>query len=171
LPRTEFDCNGIRSLTDAGDGISSLVCIQKPRIEWLRQQFADPMAACLTLEIRKNYLQIAREFPQDLTARAARWSWRLRWGDHYDPAELAVTFGERLEYRDALGAHGEPVRGVLDVAAGDNRAVCRFKGGAYLEVREVGARMFANRTRSGNQLIEPRCFFLRIPDPGSRIPA
>ena len=123
------------------------------------------MAACLTLEIRKNDFKIAREFPQDLTARAARRGGRFGWGDHHDPAELAVTFGERLEYRDALGAHGEPVRGVLDVAAGDDRAVCRFKSGAYREVREVGARMFANRMRSGNQRIKPR-----IPHPESRVP-
>ena len=42
-------------------------------------------------------------------------------GDDGDRREVALAFGERLEQRDALGADGEAVRRVLDVAAGEDR--------------------------------------------------
>ena len=52
-----------------------------------------------------------------------------------------MPFRERLEHGDALGADGQAVGGVLDVAAGDDRAVGGFERGADLEsgVRRDGA--------------------------------
>ena len=43
-------------------------------------------------------------------------------GDDGDHRELALAFGQRLEQRDALGADGQAVRRVLDVAAGEDAA-------------------------------------------------
>src|SRR5262249_40241343 len=69
-----------------------------------------------------------------------------------DPREGAVAFGERLEHRDALGADGQAVGGVLDVAAADDRAVGGLEGGADLELRERRVGELARPPRGGDEI-------------------
>ena len=59
-----------------------------------------------------------------------------------------MAFGERLEHRHALGADGQPVGGVLDVAAGDDRRRRRLERGADLEPRIGGLRVTTRARRA-----------------------
>ena len=81
----------------------------------------------LGAQVREDHFEVAAELPQDLPARPARRRRVGRVGHHGDAAEAAVPVRERLEHRDALGAHGQPVGGVLDVAAGDDRCRRRLR--------------------------------------------
>src|SRR4051812_32949724 len=92
-------------------------------------------------EIREDDFEVASELPEDLPARTARRRRRFAVGDDLDASEQAVAFRDRLEHGDALGADGETVGGVLDVAAGDDGAVGGFERGADPELREGGVRM------------------------------
>ena len=74
-----------------------------------------------------------------------------RVGDHGDARERSMPFGHRLEDRDALGANGQAVTGVLDVAAGDDGAVAGLDRRADLEAGEIGDRVFARGARRGDQ--------------------
>ncbi len=72
----------------------------------------------------------------------------LRVSDDDDATELAVAFGQRLEDGHTLGADGQAVGGVLDVAAGDDLAVGGFESRADLEPRVVGERALACSARA-----------------------
>ena len=113
----------------------------EPRVERQRQQVAQPVAPLLGAQVREDHLEVAAELPQDLAARAARRRRVGGVGHHGDAPEAAVALGERLEHRHALGADGQAVGGVLDVAAGDDGAVGGLERGADLEVRVVGVRV------------------------------
>src|SRR5262245_30735519 len=137
------------------------------------------MATRFSFQVRQDHLEIPGEFPQDLPARAAGWGGRLGGRNHDDAPELAVAFGERLEHRDPLGANGQAIRSVLDVAAGDDRPVCGFERSADFETRIISMRVLAHCTRCFYQRLElriPPFESLRAPracrgaDPGSRIP-
>ena len=71
-------------------------------------------------EVGEHDLEVAAVFPQELTAGAARRRQVVGIGDDGDAGEDRVTFGERLDQRDALGAERQAVGRVLDVAAGDD---------------------------------------------------
>ena len=64
-----------------------------------------------------------------------------------------MTFGQRLENGDALGAQRQAITGVLDVAAGDDYAGSGFKRGADLEAGKVGHGVFARGARGGDQRV------------------
>ena len=98
------------------------------------------------------------ELPEDLAAGAAGRRRRCGVGDDGDARELAMPFGERLEHRDALGADGQAVGGVLDVAAGDDRAVGGLERGADLEAASSRrrARSRAARARDATSAAQSR---------------
>ena len=104
-------------------------------------------------QVGQHDLDVAGELPENLTARAARRRRRLGVGHDRNAAKAAMALGERLEHRDALGAHRQAVGGVLDVAAGDDRAVGGFEGGADLEAGVVGDRVFAGGARGLDERI------------------
>src|SRR6185503_5633485 len=56
------------------------------------------------------------------------------------------------EHRDTLGADGQTVGRVLDVAAGDDRAVAGFERGAHPELRERRIRVLAGAPGGGDQI-------------------
>ena len=111
---------------------------QKPCVEWERQQVFQLMARFDALQVRKHDLQVAAELPEHLAARSARRRGLLGVCDDHDSTECAMTFGNRLEHRNPLGANREAVSRVFDVAAGDNLAVRRLERRSNLEVGEAG---------------------------------
>ena len=139
------------------------------------------MAASFACRIRQDQFEISRKLPQHLPTRATGRRRRLGWGDDNHAPERAVSFGKRLEHRDALGADGQAIRGVLDVAAGDDRPVGRFERSADFETGLISVRVLANGAGCLHQYVEfripsaepriPPGSIFRIPDPGSRIPA
>src|SRR5262245_49845637 len=86
---------------------------EQARIERQRQQIAQRVAAGFTPEVGEDHVEVAAELPQNLPAWTARWRWRVRVGDNGDACEAAVAFRQRLEHRDAFGAEGQTVGGVL----------------------------------------------------------
>ena len=129
------------------------------------------MTACLAIQIGKNDLQIAGKLPQNLPARTAWWGGCFRRGDDNHASELAVSFRERLEDGDALGADGQAIRGVFDVAASDDRSIYGFERSADFETGIVSMGVLANRARGSDEVVDPPGCVFRIPDPGSRIPS
>ena len=67
-----------------------------------------------------------------------------------------MSFRQRLEHGDALGADRQAVGGVLDVAAGDDDAVRGLERGADLETREVGDGVLARRARGRDERSQRR---------------
>ena len=94
------------------------------------------MARSHRVQVGKNHFEVPAELPQHLPARAARRRRPIGVGDNGDAPERSMAFGDGFEDRNALGAHREPVGGVLDVRAGDDPAVGRFQRGADFEVRK-----------------------------------
>ena len=105
------------------------------------------MTACLAIQIGKNDLQIAGKLPQNLPARTAWWGGCFRRGDDDHASELAVSLRERLEDGDALGADGQAIRGVFDVAASDDRSIYGFERSADFETGKSSLRMAAGASR------------------------
>ena len=87
-------------------------------------------------EVDQHEFDIAAEFPEDLAAGSAGRSQSVGIGGDGDAAEFSGAFADRLEDGDALGAEGESVGGVFDVAAGVDAAVDVFKRGADQELGE-----------------------------------
>src|SRR5689334_7217790 len=94
------------------------------------------MTSSLGGEVREVDVEVAAELPEDLAARAARRRRRFRVGDDGDAREDVMAFRQRLEHRDALGANRQTVGRVLDVAAGEDRAIAGLERRADLESRE-----------------------------------
>ena len=68
-----------------------------------------------------------------------------------------LPFRQRLEDRDAFGAHRQAVGRVLDVAAGDDLAALGLERGADLETGEIGDRVLTRaRARPRTQLRQSR---------------
>ena len=97
--------------------------LEQPHIKRQWQQVLELMPTGLATKVGKNYFEVATEFPQDLAACTAGWRRRVSVRNDRNATEFAMPFGERLEHRDTLGADREPVRRVLDVAAGDDRPI------------------------------------------------
>ena len=106
------------------------------------------MPTGLAFQVREDYFQIAAELPEDLAACAAGWGRGFGVGDNRDATEFAVAFREGFEHRHALGADGEAVRSVLDVAAGDDEAGRRLQRGADFESGIRGVRVPARTPRA-----------------------
>ena len=72
-------------------------------------------------------------------------------GDDDDAREDVVAVGEGFDERDAFGAEGQAVGGVLDVAARDDVAVGRLERRAYLEAGVAGVRPRAGERGGGDE--------------------
>jgi hypothetical protein len=70
-------------------------------------------------QVREDHGDVAAEFPDDLPTGTAGRGERIRISDDGDGIEAALTFGNGLENRNALGAAGEAERCVFDVATGE----------------------------------------------------
>ena len=116
------------------------------------EEIAQLVATRLAREVRENHFEVAAELPEDLAAGAAGRRRSLGIGHDRHAPELAMSFGQRLEHRHALGADRQPVGGVLDVAAGDHGAVGGFQRGADLELRIARAGKLAGLARGRDQI-------------------
>src|SRR5690348_10930600 len=67
----------------------------------------------LTFEIGEDDGDIAAKLPNELAASAAGRGQRVRVGDDSNRIEAAFAFADGFENGHALGADGEPVRGVF----------------------------------------------------------
>src|ERR1039457_6654026 len=92
--------------------------LQKRRIEWPWEKIFQAEGFRLAVEVGEHQFHIAAELPEDLAASAAGVCQRVGIGHNGHAPELACAFGDRLEDSHALGAEGQAVSGVLDVAAG-----------------------------------------------------
>jgi hypothetical protein len=88
------------------------------------------------VQVRKHQFHIAAELPEDLAASAAGRRQRIGVGHHGHAPELARAFGDGFEDGHALGAEGQAVAGVLDIAAGVDAARGIFQCRADLEMGE-----------------------------------
>lgn len=78
--------------------------------------------------------EIEAEFGQHLPTGA---TWGGGWigvGHHDGPTEASGSRSDRGKHRRALGADGESVRGVLDIAAGEHVAVLALESGTHPEL-------------------------------------
>ena len=110
--------------------------LQESPIKRNGQQFAEAMAPCFATKVREHDFQVAAELPEDLAARSTRWCRTLRVRNDRDAAESLVPLRQRLEHRHALGADGQTVCRVLDVAPGDNRPVNGLERRTHFELRK-----------------------------------
>ena len=84
----------------------------------------------------RTHGNVAAEFPDDLAAGAAGRRQGIGIGDDGDGVEAVFAFRDGFEDRDALGAAGEAVAGVFDVAAGVDSSGFRAERRADAEIRE-----------------------------------
>src|ERR1017187_7812314 len=104
-------------------------------IEGLREKFFQTVGFGLAARVHQDDVHVAAKFPQNLPARAAGRSQHIGIGRHRHAPELAHAFGDGFEHGHALGAEGEAVGGILDVATGMDMAVAVFDGRAHLKLR------------------------------------
>src|SRR5947209_8117670 len=123
----------IQSAGSAASAEAKSKKLQIRNIEWLREQIFQTIRFGLAVQIDQHDFDVAAEFPQNLTAGAARWSKDIRIGRNRGAAELADTLGNGFKHRHALGADGESVGGILHVAAGVNASFGVFDGRAHLK--------------------------------------
>jgi hypothetical protein len=97
--------------------------LQKRRIEGPWEKIFQADGFRLAVQVCEHQFHIAAELPEDLAASAAGRSQRIGIRHHGHAPELARAFGDRFENGHALGAEGQAVSGVLDVAAGVDAAV------------------------------------------------
>src|SRR5688572_23000265 len=99
------------------------------------QQILQSMARLDAGEIRENHFDVPGELPENLPARTAGRGGLCRVRDDSDALERSVSLRHGFEYRDAFGAHRQPVSGILEVAAGDDTTVRRLECGADFKIR------------------------------------
>ena len=97
------------------------------------------------LEVRENHFDVASKLPQDLAARSTWGRGAFGIGDNHDAPKRPEAFRDGFEDGDALGAHRESVRGILDVAAGDDLSIIGLERSADLETRIIGDGPFTGR--------------------------
>ena len=93
------------------------------------------------------------EFGDDLPAGAAGREELLGLADDQDLADLRLAGGDHGEDGVALGAAGQPERGVFDVAAAVDPAVGAEDGRAHAEIRIGGVGFFARLPGRSQQFI------------------
>src|SRR5271157_1143909 len=128
-----------RALQIQSAGAAASVAIKKKKlqirfIEGLREKFFQTVGFGLATQVHQDDVYIAAEFPQNLPARAAGRRQHIGIGRHRHAPELARALGDGLKYGYTLGAEGEAVGGILDVAAGMNAAVAVLDGRAHLKL-------------------------------------
>src|SRR5438445_4053903 len=104
-----------------------------------------------TFQIRHNHGNVAATFPDQLAASAAGRRQHIGVGYHGNGVEAALAFADGFENGDALGAHGEAISGILDVAAAKNPSGGGAKRGANTKIRVRCMRVFPGLPRGGNQ--------------------
>src|SRR5579875_2723789 len=127
--------------------------LQMRGVEGTRKEIERALAFGLAGEIRKNHGNVAAKFPDNLAASAAGRRERIRIGDHGDGFEILLALGNGFENRDALGADGEAVAGVFDVASGENASGFGVDRGADAKFREGRMSVIAGGAGGGNQLV------------------
>src|ERR1019366_1618942 len=147
-----------RALQIQSAGAAASVAIKRKKlqircIEGLREQFFQTVGFGLAARVHQNDVHVAAEFPQNLPARAARRRQHIGIGRHRHAPELAHAFGDGFKYRYALGAEGEAVGGILDVAAGMDAAVAVFDGRAHLKLRIRCEGMGASGQRGADERV------------------
>src|SRR5688572_16325186 len=119
---------------------------QQPGVEGQRQKLRQAHPAGDFGQVAEQDFDVAAILPEELAAGSARRRRVGRIGDHRNACERGVPLRERLVERDALGAHGQPVGGVLDIAPGDDLSAAGFERRADREagIAGVGARACVN---------------------------
>ena len=87
------------------------------RVEWFREEIFHPDCFRFAFEVRHDNGNVAAKFPNELAASAARRRQRVGVSYHGNRVEAALSFADGFEDGDALGANGEAVGSVFDVAA------------------------------------------------------
>ena len=119
--------------------------LQIRSIEGLREKIFQSIGFGFAAQVDQHDFDVAAELPEDLAAGAAGRRESVGIGGHGHAAELADAFGDGFEDGHALGADGEAVSGVLDVAAGVDAAGGVFDGRADLEFGDTARRRFRGR--------------------------
>jgi len=103
------------------------------------------------LQIRHDHGDVAAKFPDQLAASAARRREGISVSDYGNSVEPALAFADGFENGDALGANGEAVGSVLDVAAAKDspRSGTKRRANAKVGVRRM--RVFPCLPRGRNQ--------------------
>jgi len=127
--------------------------LQERSVEWARQQRACGFALNFALQIGERDGNIAAEFPNNLPARAARWSENFGVAYDGDGIEVALPLGNRLENSDSLGAQRQPERRVLDVASLDYFPGFCSQRGAEAEFLVWRVCFFAGGARGFDQFL------------------
>ena len=96
-------------------------------------------------EIAEDYRDVAAKFPDDLAAGAAGGRERVGVGRNGDGVEAAFAFADGFEDGDALGANGETVGGVFDVATAEDAARVGADSGADTEIGKWRVSVFASK--------------------------
>lgn len=110
----------------------------------------------LSLQVRKHNWYVSAKFPDELTTSAARRRESVGVGDNSDRIEAAFAFADCFEDCDALGANGQPVCCVFNVASAEDASGRGAEGGADTEIRIRGVRVLTRLFRDTNQMIEVR---------------
>src|SRR5437764_15476748 len=136
-----------RSLFDPVSSRSAF-SFQKLRIKCPRQQLFHLNRFDPAFQIRHYHWNVAAEFPDYLATHSARGRKLFSVSDHGDVFDLSLTARDRLPYRHALCANGEPVAGRLNIASRDHFTIVSFKRRADTKVRKGGVCILAHLGRS-----------------------
>src|SRR5579872_2062494 len=117
------------------------------RIEGLRKKIAHLERFRFAFQICQDHRNIAAKFPDQLAARAARGRKRVCIGDHGDGVKVTLAFAHGLENRNTLGAQGQSVGGVFDVAAAEDSARSGVQRGSNAKIRVRRVRIFTRLLR------------------------
>ncbi len=80
------------------------------------------------IESRGDDRKARMKFREDLAASAARADRDIRFRNDCHAAKFPVSGRQGCADRHSLGAHRQPKAEILDIAAGENRAVAAFDG-------------------------------------------
>src|SRR5215469_522607 len=136
---------------------ASARALQKRIIEWSRKDISQFYRFALSLQIDECDLNIATKLPQDLPARPARRRERIRIRCHRDPRKCLRPLRHRFEHRHALGAHRQPVGGILYIASSENVPALIFQRRPHLEMRKRRMRILSRLERRLSQLAHRYC--------------
>ena len=98
------------------------------------------------IQVRKNDLDVAGKFPQNLPARPTGRGGIRGGRDDSDAAERAVSVRNRFEDGHTLRAHRQSIGRILDVAACDDLSVAGLERGSDLEARVIGNSSLTGRS-------------------------
>jgi hypothetical protein len=114
------------------------------------------------VQVGENDFNVAAKFPNNLAARATGRRQDVRIGDHGNCVEAVLAFGNSLENSHTLGADGQTVGGILNIAAGEDAPGGRSYGGAYAKIRKWGVRVLSRGARRRDQSFPDRRHLPRL---------